>query len=79
LKECIRETKTVAYFLDPLLIGEKDPWQQFSAVKESCLVDTLRHNKVGMAFKRKLEFDSILKEKIFGAFPRVRFFVITSN
>jgi len=74
LNACVRETKLIAYFLDPLLIGEKDPWQLLSACEESCVLETLRHNKVGMRFRKKLELDSMLEVKVFHAFPRVQVF-----
>jgi hypothetical protein len=74
LKECGIETETVAYFLDPCLIGKRDLWQQFSSLKESCLIETLRHNKVVMNFQKKLELDPVLKDRIFRAFPRVKVF-----
>lgn len=71
MKNCVRETKAVACFLDPLLTGEIDPWSHLSTFNESRLVDTLCRNKVALQFERKLEMDPALKERIFSAFPNI--------
>lgn len=74
MKKCIRETKFVAYLLDPLLTGKIDPWSYLSGIDESCLVETLNRNKVVIEFERKLEADDVLKERFFSAFPRLKAF-----
>lgn len=70
------ETKTIAYSLaylfDPPAMGEKDSWWQLDVIEESCLVETLRYNKIVTNFYRKLGLNGVVKERIFGAFPRVK-------
>lgn len=79
LKKCNRETKFVAYLLDPLLTGKIDPWSYTSSLDESCLVETLSRNKVAIKFESKLEMNDILKERFFSAFPRVKVFYQDMN
>jgi hypothetical protein len=65
----------LAHFLHPFSVGEEELSSQNSGINESCLVDTMRRNSVAFKFKRRIEMDLVLKQKIFTAFPRLKAFL----
>jgi hypothetical protein len=74
VKSCLSEIKTIVHFLDPLLTEAKDLGQQLGTLKESWLIETLRRNKIVTHFYRKLESDSVLKERVSSLLPNLRVF-----